>query len=77
MGQYVVLLLSPSGLNLEHADVLGSPMQCLLVNIYRHVLNLWSKQKCPASPVQSYLCLVTSVCRLVNCSVHQHPVHFK
>ena len=46
MGQYVVvfLLLSPSGLNLEHADVLGSPMQCLLVNIYRHVLNLWSNK---------------------------------
>ncbi len=43
MGQYVVLLLSPSGLNLEHADV-GSPMQCLLVNIYRHVLNLWSNK---------------------------------
>ncbi len=40
MGQYVVtLLLSPSGLNLEHADLLGSPIQCLLVKITRHILN--------------------------------------
>ncbi len=54
MRQHVVsLLLSPLGLKLEHADLLRSPIQCLMVNITSHVLKPLEQQICPASPIWS------------------------
>ena len=78
MGQYVVtLLLSLSGLNLEHADLLNSPVQCLLVKITRHILKSRSNRYAQQALYEAIhaSCLVTSRSRLVSCSVHQHLVN--
>ena len=49
----VLLLLSPSELKLEHADLLCTPIRFWMVNITRHVLQPLEQQICPASPIAS------------------------
>ena len=57
MGQYVMtLLVSPSGLNLEHSDLLGSPIQ-LIGEETRHILNPQSSKYAQQASYISLVCL--------------------
>ena len=52
MGQYVVtLLLSPSGIYLEHADLLGSPNTVSNGEYKQACIEPLEQHICPASPV--------------------------